>query len=71
MERELNCKHCDRYLGKAIGSVVAEIKCSNTSCKATSQFKIVVNDLAHDIKAKFLTPEQPPKTAKPKETVDV
>jgi phage FluMu protein Com len=61
MEQELTCKHCNRYLGKAFGSIVAELKCANSSCRGTTQFKIVQSDTLKDITHKFITPETPPK----------
>lgn len=61
MNVDINCKHCKRYLGKAYGTVVAEILCSNTSCKAGNQIKIINADSEADIKHKFVTPAQEPK----------
>jgi phage FluMu protein Com len=61
MELELRCKHCDRYIGKAFGTVVAELACPNSSCKAGNQFKIVNGDIASDIRHKFLTLPKAPK----------
>lgn len=61
MEQELKCKDCGRHLGVANGTVVAELKCSNSSCKATTQFKIINGDIASDIRHKFAKPAQPPK----------
>ena len=61
MERELRCKHCDRYIGKAYGTIVAELVCPNTSCKAGNQFKIINGDTVGDLRHKFLTLPKPPK----------
>lgn len=61
MEQELKCKDCNRHLGTANGTVVAELKCSNSSCRATTQFKIINGDITKDIRYKFTTPAQPPK----------
>lgn len=61
MEQDLLCKYCERYLGKAYGTVVAELKCSNSSCRATNHFKIIQADTAKDITHKFTKPEQQPK----------
>lgn len=61
MEQELTCKDCNRHLGVANGTTIAELKCSNSSCKATTQFKIINGDIAKDIRYKFAGPPQPPK----------
>lgn len=58
---DLNCGHCNRYLGKAHGTTVAEIICSNSSCKAGNQFKIINGDISKDIRHKFLEPAKQPK----------
>lgn len=58
---ELNCNHCGRYLGKAYGTTLAEIICSNSSCKAGNQFKIINGDTTADFHHKFLDPAKPPK----------
>lgn len=56
MERELRCKKCDRYLGKAHGTVVVELRCSS-SCKEVSNFKIVNGDIDSDLRFKFVEKE--------------
>lgn len=61
MKQELKCKSCERHLGWSYGTTVAEIKCSNSSCRATNQFKFIQADMTKDITHKFATPEQPPK----------
>lgn len=61
MEIELKCKNCGRFLGKAYGSIIAEIRCSNSSCKAGNQFKIINGDISHDIRHKFVSLPQAPK----------
>lgn len=62
--REITCEHCGRYIGTAYGSVVAELKCGNSSCRATNQVKIVQGDPMKDITFKFANPPQPPKEKK-------
>lgn len=61
MTTELKCQYCDRYLGKAYGTIVAEIRCSNSSCKGGNQFKIINGDNVADIRFKFVDTPQPPK----------
>jgi hypothetical protein len=61
MNIDINCKVCGRDLGKAYGTVIAEIICRNTSCKAGNQIKIINADSEADIKHKFMTPARPPK----------
>lgn len=63
---ELKCQYCERYLGKAHGTIIATLKCSNTSCKAENQFKIVEADISKSLTFKFT--EEP---AKPKEKKNV
>lgn len=58
---ELKCKYCGRHLGKAYGTVVAELKCPNSDCRATTHFKIVHSDTTADITYKFITKEIQPK----------
>lgn len=65
MEQELKCRACERHLGKAYGSIVAELKCSNSSCRATTQFKIVRGDVSKDISYRFTTKEVEPKKKEP------
>lgn len=62
MKQDLKCKSCKRHLGWAYGSIVAELICSNSSCKATNHFKIIRADITEDIKFKFTKPEKPPKS---------
>lgn len=61
MLKELTCKDCGRYLGKAYGTIIAEIKCPNSSCKATTQFKVINGDTVSDLRFKFVDPPTPPK----------
>jgi phage FluMu protein Com len=58
--RKLFCKHCERYLGEA-ESIIGELICSNSKCKATNQFKILNNNQDKLLHHKFLTPERQPK----------
>ena len=60
---DLTCKHCKRHLGE-VESIVGEIRCSNSACKAGNQFKILTTDEAALISYKFAKPETPPKEAK-------
>lgn len=61
MEYELKCMHCDRFLGKGYGTVVAELKCSNSACRGTTQFKRLQGDTLRDIRHKFATEPEAPK----------
>lgn len=61
MQIDLKCKHCDRYLGKAYGTIIADLRCSNASCRAGNQFKIINGDVAADIRFKFIDLPKPPK----------
>lgn len=65
MQHELKCYNCKRYLGTAYGTIIAEIPCGNSSCKAGNQIKIINGDNVADITHKFLTPPREPKTKKP------
>lgn len=59
---DITCKHCDRYLFKAAGTVIIEeLPCPNSKCKAKLNFKIVSNDINKDIRHSFQHQEQPPK----------
>lgn len=58
--KELTCKDCGRYLGEA-EVIVADLLCSNGSCKASTQFKILNADQIKLIKYKFAKPEREPK----------
>lgn len=57
---ELFCKNCKRYLGEA-EVIVADIICSNSSCKGSTQFKILSADQSKLYSYKFAKPEKPPK----------
>lgn len=61
---DLNCSKCKRYIGKA-ESIVADLLCPNSSCKASTQFKIVTSDVSKLITYKFAEPERPPKSKEP------
>ena len=61
MECEIKCEHCNRYIGKAYGSIIASIRCPNSSCKADNHIKIINSDQVADIKHKWLEAPQPPK----------
>lgn len=66
---ELKCKHCDRHLGEA-EMIVGELLCPNSSCKASSQFKIITADQSKLISYKFAKPEREPKKKEPITNVD-
>jgi phage FluMu protein Com len=68
-ERELRCRNCKRYLGKAFGSTIVELLCANSSCKATTQFKMVQGDVSKDMSFKFATKEVEPRELATKEAV--
>jgi phage FluMu protein Com len=56
----LKCTHCGRHLGE-VEAIVGEIICSNSSCKAGNQFKILNSDETALITYKFAQPPKPPK----------
>lgn len=57
---ELKCKDCDRYLGEA-ETIVADLLCPNSSCKASTQFKILTADQTKMLSYKFAKPARQPK----------
>lgn len=61
MIKELKCKDCGRHLGKAMGTIIAELNCPNSACRATTQFKIINGDIVSDLRFKFVDPPKPPK----------
>lgn len=61
MLKKLDCKDCGRHLGEAYGTIIAELKCPNSACKATTQFKIINGDTVSDIRFKFIDPPKAPK----------
>lgn len=66
---KVNCKHCNRYCFDAVGTTIVEgLICSNTKCRAKLNIKVVSQDATPEqLRYKFLTPEQPPKTKEIKE----
>jgi len=60
---KLNCKYCSRHLGEA-EVIIAELICSNSSCKATNQYTHLTNDLSKMYTHKFTKPEKQPKENK-------
>lgn len=56
----LECKSCKRYLGE-VEMFVGEIICSNTSCKAGNQIKIISNSPDQYIAYTFKTAPKPSK----------
>ena len=66
MNLEIECKHCGRYLFTAMSTTILEqMVCSNSKCKAKLNFKIV-NHLSSNeqIAYKFATKETQPKEIK-------
>ena len=67
---KIHCRFCDRYLFTQAGSVVIEdMVCSNSSCKAHLNFKLVVSDQTQDLRHKFVNKEKQPKKKAKKETI--
>lgn len=60
-EKELRCKHCDRFLGMAYGDCIATIKCSNSRCKGETNFKFVTGDVSKMLHFEFPAEAKPPK----------
>lgn len=68
IDLDLRCQNCDRYLNiKAIHSMIAKVRCSNSKCKHLNNIKVVTKDASKsqinfkfDTKdsAKATTPEQ-------------
>jgi hypothetical protein len=60
---DVECKHCGRFLFRAVGTVVIEgMICTNSKCKAKLNIKIVTpQSEVKSIKHKFTTPEGVPK----------
>jgi phage FluMu protein Com len=63
MNKDINCKHCNRFLFEQAGTVVIE-KMTCPSCKAKMNFKLINANTAKDYTHKFVNPEQPPKKTK-------
>lgn len=63
MNYEVNCKHCDRYLFTAQDTTIVEqMPCPNTKCKAKLNIKIVTSNSTLDqMLYMFKSDEQPPK----------
>lgn len=61
---DLNCSKCKRYLGEA-ETIVADLLCPNSSCKASTQFKILTADQSKLYNYKFAKPERIPKSKDP------
>lgn len=64
MEYEVKCKHCSRFLFKAVGTtIVSNLPCPNSSCRAKLNIKVINYDSSEEERHhKFATPETPPKT---------
>ena len=67
METELKCEHCGRYMGKAYNTIVATLKCPNTSCKGETRFKIVTSDISKTLNYQFTDKPAQPKAKKESE----
>lgn len=57
---ELKCSHCGRHLGEA-ETIVADLICPNSSCKGSTQFKIINNDTSSMMRYKFAKAAREPK----------
>jgi hypothetical protein len=57
---ELKCRNCGRHLGEAT-TIVADLLCPNSACRASTQFKILNNDTVGMMNYKFAKPEREPK----------
>lgn len=64
MNHEVKCKHCDRYLFTAKGTVIAEqFPCPNSKCKAKLNLKIVHSGSTQDqVRYRFQSDETQPKS---------
>ena len=54
---DIKCSECNRYLGKAQGTVVAQLKCPNSKCKATTNIKIT-NEFSAETDTHFIFKEK-------------
>lgn len=52
---DLRCKECGRFLGvKGVHSIIAEVRCPNSRCKAVNKIKVVTPTSSDkDIRFKF------------------
>jgi len=57
---DLKCKDCGRHIGE-VEMVVGDIRCPNSSCKASTQFKILNADMSKMYSYKFAKPPKEPK----------
>lgn len=45
IDLDLRCQQCDRYLNiKAVHSMIAKVRCSNSKCKHLNNIKVVTKD---------------------------
>lgn len=53
---DLRCNKCDRFLGlKGVKSIIAQVRCPNSKCKALNNIKVVTKDSSEDdIRFKFV-----------------
>ena len=63
MKHDIRCKHCNRYLGTAVGTVIIEgMPCPNSKCRAKLNIKVVDSDsTAEQIAFRFASEEVGPK----------
>jgi hypothetical protein len=57
---QLKCASCGRHLGEA-ETIIADLLCPNSSCRASTQFKILNNDISGMARYKFAAPAREPK----------
>jgi phage FluMu protein Com len=42
---DIRCKACDRFLNiKAVDTIIAQVRCSNSKCKQLNNVKVITND---------------------------
>jgi len=59
-KKEIRCGNCNRFMGEAHGTVVADMKCPNSSCKCMNHVKIISADPDHDRRFKFVEVDKKP-----------
>lgn len=55
---EVKCKHCGRFIGE-VEMIVGNLSCPNSSCKGSTNFKILSDKPMYNYK--FVKPEKQPK----------
>lgn len=55
IDLDLRCNKCDRFLGlKGVKSIIAQVRCPNSKCKALNNIKVVnSNSTEADLRYKF------------------